>query len=306
MESFWDKALPVINNMIVDLSPFSYSVKRGVGVVDIRLEIQPEPNFTPPVKKKKPSPSRLRRNHRRMLLFLEKSKTFPPAELDNSGIIEVDTGTSQVCTGTSLIPGIQHGGPDIPAIELRENANIQENDDHTGEGDNSSEDNTSEGKEDNSSEDFSSEREVDDTSEDDSSEGEIDSVHKMEKMYTDFSVIIEGLKQWHEKWETSEFNENNVSETVTEVEGFPTGEEEPTGEEDPAPGSPDVESSTLPAMKVDNIDINVSDVLLPGTPSVKVSPKLVEESVKTRQFVRVARKGRRKRNLKDPNNCKAS
>ena len=79
MESFWDKALPVINNMIVDLSPFSYSVKRGVGVVDIRLEIQSEPNFTPPTKKKKPSPSRLRRNHRRLLSFLEKNKTFPPA-----------------------------------------------------------------------------------------------------------------------------------------------------------------------------------------------------------------------------------
>ena len=146
MESFWDKALPVINNMIVDLSPFSYSVKRGVGVVDIRLEIQPEPNFTPPTKKKKPSPSRLRRNHRRLLLFLEKNKAFPPAEPDNSGIIEVEAGTSQVCAGVSLIPGIQHGGPDIPAIELREIANIQENDNHTGEGDNSSEAISSEGE----------------------------------------------------------------------------------------------------------------------------------------------------------------
>ena len=282
MESFWDKALPVINNMIVDLSPFSYSVKRGVGVVDIRLEIQPEPNFTPPNKKKKPSPSRLRRNHRRMLLFLEKSKTFPPAEPDNSGIIEVDTGTSQVCTGTSLIPGIQHGGPDIPAIELRENANIQENDDHSREGDNSSEDHSSEGEGDDRSEDNSSTGEEDDSSEDNSSESEAEGITK-----EDFARIKEYFDQYFAKYD------KNILK-------------EPTGDEEPAPGSPDVESSALPAMKVDNIDMNVSDVILPGTSSVKVSPKLVEESAKTQQFVRVTRKGRRKRNLKDPNNCKAS
>ena len=294
MEAFWAKALPVINSMIVDLSPFSYSVKRGVGVVDIRLEIQSEPNLTPPTKKKKPSPSRLRRNHRRLLSFLEKNKAFPPAEPDNSGIIEVEAGTSQVCAGVSLIPGIQHGGPDIPAVEVREIANIQENDDHTGEGDNSSEDHSSEGEGDDRSEDNSSTREEDDSSEDNSSESEAEGITK-----EDFARIKEYLDQSFAKYDKNILKE-------PEVEGFPTGEEEPTGEEDPTPGSPDVESSTLPAMKVDNIDINVSDVLLQGTPSVKVSPKLVEESVKTRQFVRVARKGRRKRNLKDPNSCKAS
>ena len=300
MESFWDKALPVINNMIVDLSPFSYSVKRGVGVVDIRLEIQPEPNFTPPNKKKKPSPSRLRRNHRRLLLFLEKNKAFPPAEPVNSGIIEVEAGTSQVCAGVSLIPGIQHGGPDIPAIELREIANIQENDDHTGEGDNSSEAISSEGEGDDSSEVNSSVEGVDNPDEEDEDDGRY-----CNNCYEDIIEIIYRCNICDD----GEFDLCNI---CYKREGHihpmeiihPDSMSGDEGEEDLAPGSPDVESSTLTAMKVDNIDINVSDVFLHGTPSVKVSPKLVEELAKTRQFVKVTRKGRRKKN--DPNNCKAS
>merc|ERR1719187_556023 len=113
-----------------------------------------------------------------MLLFLEKNKDFPPAEPDNSGIIEVEAGTSQVCAGVSLIPGIQHGGPDIPAVELREIANIQENDDHTGEGDNSSEDHSSEGEGDDRMEDNSSTGEEDDSSEDNSSESEEEGISR--------------------------------------------------------------------------------------------------------------------------------
>ena len=164
---------------------------------------------------------------------------------------------------------------------MRENANIQENDDHTGEGDNSSEDHSSEGEGDDMMEDNSSTGEEDDSSEDNSSESEEEG-----KKMVSFALFKEAFDQSFAK-----YHKNILKE--------------PTGDEEPAPGSPDVESSTLTAMKVDNIDMNVSDVILPGTSSVKVSPKLVEESAKTRQFVRVTRKGRKK-NLKDPNNCKAS
>ena len=75
---------------------------------------------------------------------------------------------------------------------------------------------------------------------------------------------------------------------VSGAEGIPPKEEEP------APGSPDVASSTLPAMKVDNVDMTVTDVILPSKSTVKVSSKLVEESFETRQFVKVTCKSRKK------------
>ena len=77
----------------------------------------------------------------------------------------------------------------------------------------------------------------------------------------------------------------------------------PTEEEEPTPGSPDVASSTLPTMNVDNLDRTVKDMILPST--VKIPSKLMEESLKSRQFVKVTRKGRKK-NLHDPNSCKTN
>ena len=58
-------------------------------------------------------------------------------------------------------------------------------------------------------------------------------------------------------------------------------------------------------MNVDNLDMTVKDMILPIKLTVKVSSKLVEESLETRQFVKVSRKGRKK-NLHDPNSCKTN
>ena len=47
--------------MIAEMPPLSsFSVKSGDRFMDIRLEIKPETEFVPNMKKKKPSPSRLR------------------------------------------------------------------------------------------------------------------------------------------------------------------------------------------------------------------------------------------------------
>ena len=79
-----------------------------------------------------------------MLLFLERNRATLPAEPDNSGIISVDAGISQVLTGVSSTPVTRQEDTDLSAIQLRENAKTQENDDYTEEGD-------STGVEDNSS-----------------------------------------------------------------------------------------------------------------------------------------------------------
>ena len=280
MEQFWNKALPVINRMIVDISPVSFSVKRGDGAVDIRLEIQPDPKLPPEIKKKKPSPSRLRRNQKRMLLFLERNRATLHAEPDNSGIISVDAGISQVLTGVLSTPVTRQGDTVLSAIQSRESADTQENDDHTEEGDDSLEDNSSEGEEDNSSEDTSS-------------EGEVDSDHSdgsefWNKIDRRLAAMFGGTK---------EMMLERRRRKAAEIEVIPTEEEEPT------PGSPDVASSTLPTMNVDNLDRTVKDMILPST--VKIPSKLMEESLKSRQFVKVTRKGRKK-NLHDPNSCKTN
>ena len=298
MELFWSQAVPVINRMIVDLSPCSYSVKRGARVVDIRLEIESEPKLAPEIKKKKPSPSRQRRNQRRLLMFLEKSKAVPPAEPDNSGNIEVGAGISQVCTGVSSTPAIQHGGTDIPATKLGENVN-NEYDDHTEEGVDNSEDNSSEGEDDDSSGDDSSEWETDDSLEDKwwcskCTKEIIGIIHHCKICDDDDFDLCASCYKREGHMHPMEIIHPDI---MSGDEGIPPEDEEPT------PGSPDVDSSNVPTMTVDNIDINVTDAILPSISSVKVSSKLVEESVKTRQFITVTRK-KRKKKLNDPSSCK--
>ena len=68
--------------MIAEMPPLSsFSVKSGDRFMDIRIEIKLETEYVPNMKKKKPSPSRLRRNQRRLLLFLEKNRAAESTEL---------------------------------------------------------------------------------------------------------------------------------------------------------------------------------------------------------------------------------
>ena len=70
-----DKVQLAIGHMISELPPLaSLSIKRGDRFWDIRVEIKPEAEPAPDTKKKKPSPSRLQRNQRRLRMLLERSK----------------------------------------------------------------------------------------------------------------------------------------------------------------------------------------------------------------------------------------
>ena len=190
-----------------------------------------------------------------MLLFLERNRATLHAEPDNSGIISVDAGISQVLTGVLSTPVTRQGDTVLSAIQSRESADTQENDDHTEEGDDSLEDNSSEGEEDNSSEDTSSEGEVDSDHSDDSVFR-----NKNERRLAEVLGVKEMMREhWRRK--------------AAEIEVIPTEEEEPT------PGSPDVASSTLPTMNVDNLDRTVKAMILPST--VKITSKLMEESLKS-------------------------
>ena len=75
MEAFWKEAQNAISRMIAKMPPLSsFSVKSGNRFLDIRLDIKPETKFVPSIKKKKHSPSCLRRNQRQLLMLLEKDK----------------------------------------------------------------------------------------------------------------------------------------------------------------------------------------------------------------------------------------
>ena len=108
MELFWSKAQPAISCMFADLLPLaSFSVKSGILSVDIRLEIKSKPKRTPDIKKKKPSPSRLRRNQRRLLMLLERDKASLSEKPDNSRTIAVGNGKLHVVTGVASNPVTQ-------------------------------------------------------------------------------------------------------------------------------------------------------------------------------------------------------
>ena len=81
MEAFWKEAQAAISRMIAKMPPLtSFSVKSGNRFMDIRLEIKSETQSVPSIKKKKPSPCRLRQNQRRLLMFLEKNKAAESTE----------------------------------------------------------------------------------------------------------------------------------------------------------------------------------------------------------------------------------
>ena len=105
MEEALNKAQQAIGQMIANLLLLAtFSVKRDVRFWDIRIVIKPEAKSTPDVKKKKPSPSRLRQNQRGLQMLLERNKTTGSAEPDLSGIKETSAGKIPVLNRVDSTP----------------------------------------------------------------------------------------------------------------------------------------------------------------------------------------------------------
>ena len=127
MDEFWKEAQAAISRMIAEMPPLSsFSVKSGDRFMDIRLEIKPETEFVPNMKKKKPSPSRLRRNQRRLLLFLEKNRAAESTEPVNTGSMDGSTG-EHLLTGATTSAEIKRDGSALPNNQVKEIDDNQDN-----------------------------------------------------------------------------------------------------------------------------------------------------------------------------------
>ena len=99
METFGNKAQNAISRMITEMLLLSsFSVQSGDRFLDIRLETK----FVPSIKKKKHSPSCLRRNQRRLLMLLERDKAATVStEQVYSGTTAVSAGELPLLIGAS-------------------------------------------------------------------------------------------------------------------------------------------------------------------------------------------------------------
>ena len=121
MEEALNKAQQAIGQMIANLLPLAtFSVKRDVRFWDIRIVIKPEAKSTPDVKKKKPSPSCLRRNQRWLRMFLERNKSTRSGEPDISGIKVTSAGELPASKGADSTPVTKPDGPALSTLETRE------------------------------------------------------------------------------------------------------------------------------------------------------------------------------------------
>ena len=126
MEEASNKARQAIGQMIADLPPLAtFSVKRDVRFWNIRIEIKPDAVSTPGVKKKKPSPSRLRRNQRRLRMFLERNKSAGSGEPDISGMKVTSAGELPASKGADSTPVTKLDGPALSTLETREDVSKQ-------------------------------------------------------------------------------------------------------------------------------------------------------------------------------------
>ena len=310
MEKFWSTAQPAISRMLADLPLLaSFSVKSGVHSVDIQLVIKSESEQTPDIKKKKPSPSRLRRNQRRLLLLLERNKEVRSEKPDNSGTIAVGAGKLHDVTGVASTPVTQREGTALSTTTWRENANSQVPSptlSTEGEGANAEQYNThddaSNNEEDSSDqeEDASTEEEDDSTEDEEDSPVEEDSSDQQEGSECTDSARPFDIDMFNKSCD--KMFERLTAQIEKRIDNGPLGRYEPTT------GSPDVMSSSVPSMNVDNMDISVQDTVLSSKPTVKVSCKEMDKTLETSRFATVTRKSRnsRKKRLSDPNTCKTN
>ena len=322
-----DKVQLAIGHMIAELPPLaSLSIKRGDRFWDIRVEIKPEAEPAPDTKKKKPSPSRLRRNQRRLRMLLERSKTTGPEEPDLAGTKVTDAGELPVSTGVVLTPVSQPDGPALSTLKTREDVNTQipsPTPNSEGEGtDDDSQDDDSNSKEDGR-----------DVEEDDSPEEEAEEERWCNKCTKDIIGIIHHCN-------TCEDGDFDLCTICYKKEGhmhpmstlkaradvntqipYPTPNSEGEGtdddshdsnskedgrdveEEEPTTRSPSVTSTSLPSMDVATMDMTPKDAVLnmQANKAIRVPANVVDNTVKTRSYVTVKRKARKKH---DPNSCK--
>ena len=317
-----------IGHMIAELPPLaSLSIKRGDRFWDIRVEIKPEAEPAPDTKKKKPSPSRLRQNQRRLRMLLERSKTTGPEEPDLAGTKVTDAGELPVSTGVVLTPVSQPDGPALSTLKTREDVNTQipsPTPNSEGEGtDDDSQDDDSNSKEDGR-----------DVEEDDSPEEEAEEERWCNKCTKDIIGIIHHCNTCEDGdfdlcticYKEGHMHPMSTLKARADVNTqipYPTPNSEGEGtdddshdddsnseedgrdveEEEPTTRSPSVTSTSLPSMDVATMDMTPKDAVLnmQAIKAIRVPANVVDNTVKTRSYVTVKRKARKKH---DPNSCK--
>ena len=300
--------------MIAEMPPLtSFSIKSGDRFLDIRLEIKPETESAPGTKKKKPSPSRLRRNQRRLLLFPEKNRAAESTEPVNTGSMDGSTG-EHLLTGATTSAERKRDGPALPNNQIKEIEDNQDNSTNPEE-EGSDEDECKDKDDELSGEDKSSDE--DESTDSEYSKNEGDYVPNFE-----FKIWRRRFKKWSDKkwlkyeqivrrsgidhmrrlkrnnyfqrWLRNYLNKNEQDE---EKETPPDGDE-------PTTDSLNVTSSSLAAMDVAEMDKSVQDAVLPAR-YVKVPAKMVQKSLDSERYVQVASRRSRKKHP-DPNACKSS
>ena len=297
-----DKVQLATGHMITELPPLaSLSIKRGDRFWDIRVEIKPEAEPAPDTKKKKPSPSRLRRNQRRLQMLLERSKTTGPEEPDLAGTKVTDAGELPVSTGVNLTPVSQPDGPALSTLKTREDVNTQippPTPNSEGEGtDEDSHDDDSNSKEDG--------RDV----EDDTwwcnkcTKDIIGIIHHCnicDDGDYDLCTICYKKEGHMHPMSTLKAREDVNTQIPPPT---PNSEGEGTDEDSHDDDSNSVTSTSLPTMDAATMDMTPKDAVLnmQANKAIRVPANVVDNTVKTRRYVTVKRKARKKH---DPNSCK--
>ena len=318
MEEALNKAQQAIGQMIAELPPLAtFSVKRDVRFWNITIVVKPEAESTPDVKKKKPSPSRLRRNQRRLRMFLERNKSAGTGEPDISGIKVTSAGELPASKGADSTPVTKPDGPALSTLETREDvskqisspANMEEegtdDDIYSIHNDTSSSEQDSSGE----GEDYSSEEE----SKDDIVPGVDQEKKKITMTLKEKKELARTLKECLADMEFRKKATDNLSTTrdstiysKDQAHMIKKSSEVPHEGEKPSTRSPSVTSRSLTSLDVDTMDLTPEDSVLPiqAKKAVKVPANIIENTAVTRQYVTVKRKSRK--DLNDPNSCKTT
>ena len=307
MEEALNKAQQAIGQMIADLPPLAtFSVKRDVRFWNITIVVKPEAESTPDVKKKKPSPSRLRRNQRRLRMFLERNKSTGPGDL--SEIKVTSAGELPASKGADSTPMTKPDGPALSTLETREDvskqisspANMEEegtdDDIYSIHNDTSSSEQDSSGE----GEDYSSEEESKDDIVPMVDQEKKEIAMTMKKMYAEMVKLRDGCKEVTDNQIIAQDSFKDQARMIKK------SSEVPHEGEKPSTRSPSVTSRSLTSLDVDTMDLTPEDSVLPiqAKKAVKVPANIIENTAVTRQYVTVKRKSRK--SLADPNSCKTT
>ena len=299
MEEALNKAQQAVGQMIADLPPLAtFSVKRDVRFWNIRIVVSPEPESTPDVKKKKPSPSRLRRNQRRLRMFLERNKSTGPGDL--SEIKGTSAGELPASKGADSTPVTKPDGPALSTLETREDVSKQiPSPANMGE-EGTDDDITSTHDEASSSKQESSDEGEDYSSEEESKDDIVPRVDQEKK-----KIEIMFMKKMYAK--CVKMNAQLAQDIIdSKARTLKMMREFSHEGEKPSTRSPSVTSRSLTPLDVDTMDLTPEDSVLPlqAKKAVKVPANIVENTAVTRQYVTVNRKSRK--SLADPNTCKTT